>query len=94
MQAAAGENRELHDLQFWQAKSSSNQQADSNDKLKQILLQKKANEEEKKRELKEMAYNRGDIEAAHQLSNEMLDASNELVKEMEEIDNQKYLSDA
>jgi len=35
-----------------------------------------------------MARNRGDIEAAHQLSNEMLDASNELVKEIEEIDQQ------
>ena len=46
------------------------------------------------RQLGEMTRNRGDIEAAHQLSNEMLDASNELVKEMEEIDNQKYLSDA
>ena len=35
-----------------------------------------------------MARNRGDIEAAHQLSNEMLDASNELVKEIEDIDQQ------
>jgi len=33
-----------------------------------------------------MAHHFGDIEAAHQLSNEMLDASNELVKEIEESD--------
>ena len=37
MQMAAGESRELHDLQFWQAKASSTSSRDStnqNDKLK------------------------------------------------------------
>jgi len=39
-----------------------------------------------------MGHNLGDIEAAHQLSNEMLDASNELVKEIEDSDH-RYSSE-
>ena len=35
-----------------------------------------------------MGHNLGDIEAAHQLSNEMLDASNELVKDHEDSEHQ------
>ena len=65
-----------------------------NDKLKQILMQKKAIEiEEQTRQLKEMGHNLGDIEAALQLPDEMLDASNELVKEIEDSDHQYSAED-
>lgn len=94
MQTATEENQELQDLQFWPSKPSSNQQETMN-KNEKRLTQKKSNENDgQNRQLKEMARNRGDIEAAHQLSNEMLDASNELVKEIEEIDQQQYSEDA
>ena len=57
-------------------------------------MQKKAGGNEgQNRQLGEMTRNRGDIEAAHQLSNEMLDASNELVKESEDMDFHHYSSE-